>query len=1195
MALKKSTLDISALQGLDQRTDPRRLPLGRAASAVNFIKNKEGRLEKRLGVSPLNANTVTINNSGFLFNRGLSLGTWSGNAQAIGQGLWQTTNATVTALESYLDDTAAMVVRGLVPDFTVRQDQIISNTPSVATSPTSVYYIFAGQPFEDYLVTVWIAIGATGVGTTATVWWCATNPATGSILVPPQALDTTVTHVTRVRLAIVGTTFICCYTNSTTNNIYCKTLRLSALQTAGNWTAVGAIVTANTSAGSGAFDMRAVVGDSTNFVLTYSLTSNYAGVVVEKRAVLSPGTIAAQRAIFQSGPPPGPTGGTTVAYGLRAGTDSGRIAVAFVNQPSAAAFQIWVATVGYPALSTSTPPVSIYTGLSTAENAPAFVEVAYCGSSGSLFGNPTHAVNFSFPFGCWNFGNSYLANGSPDPSATLVPDGNAAIVTSQFYETSGTLIGLSNSSNANVRVTAGVTLASRCLEANGLFYVVGWIPSNTQGGFVVLAADWSAGPGDGLPTTNPYPMRPVASLQTRTALANPSMTGSGPPNGWTGGSEWTYNPNDYSAHVSYVGSTKGERLTPATGQLGLIPESPAVYGSTQFGTLMAVSGGMPTVFDGANLFEQAFLWTPESIAISLGSPGGSGPTWTSATDSYAWIFTYEQFDTAGNFHISGRSPAVTLNGSNAGWTSSTLTLQPTFTIPTLGVTMRQFPTGTSVTQGFISQLAPPSGPVTIGCYRTVNNGSVFFRINDRFFNGIDNGANNGPTPYGIPNVVVNDWTSLPSSPGRRGTAVTFQDNCPDSALQDGSHPLLYGDGTNGAPGSLDNFCPPATTAIVRHKERLFVARYNLVMFTKARGELEGPGFNEQVNAFYVGGDDPVIAMASMDDKLIILKSAQLYYVSGDGPADDGSGNGFSPPQPIATDVGCVDPRSVQSTPEGVYYMSKAGLRLLSRNLAVSYVGGPVESELATNTYVTGAVLHPSANKVYFLANTDDVSQPLNGEVLIRDYTFDAWTTMVVMDGETQKGFISATVGYAPRTGQFNTVASVMAPVLHLMTSDGVVWRENDPALATPYYDNATYVQSSWTSPWIKPASTSNGLTSAGDQNWSRIWQTMIIGQSMDAHGIQFNYAIDYSGLSNTVTWTWSTPNTSQIAPNGVQWTPITQLSSYIGSRGESFLFQVIDVVDPQSVTGQGLQLLGLTCTIGTYDQGGYRLPQGARQ
>src|SRR6185312_4076967 len=123
----------------------------------------------------------------------------------------------------------------------------------------------------------------------------------------------------------------------------------------------------------------------------------------------------------------------------------------------------------------------------------------------------------------------------------------------------------------------------------------------------------------------------------------------------------------------------------------------------------------------------------------------------------------------GNFHISARSTPVAVTGqdivdllgvgsmgqSASGLPSglqvpaqigggNTWTGGVQFTIPPLGVTNRQWPgNGPQPPSAFGHDLrafcAGPTAPVTLGVYRTEKNGSVYYRIYDRQFNGDDIG------------------------------------------------------------------------------------------------------------------------------------------------------------------------------------------------------------------------------------------------------------------------------------------------------------------------------------------------------------------------------------------------------------------------------------------------------------------------
>lgn len=773
--------------------------------------------------------------------------------------------------------------------------------------------------------------------------------------------------------------------------------------------------------------------------------------------------------------------------------------------------------------------------------------------------------------------------------------------------------------------TSGVTLASDGVELNGIIYYLGWVPSLTQGTFVVLAFDLAcainitgSGGSTGL-NGNVFPMRPVGILQKMTALADPgwgyqpnplgpsyswlntlrvqSATG---PNCWTGGSSWGLFGDSYvSASVTYATSSQGARLSPAQGVIQFQPAQG--FYTAKFGNLTAIAGALPGLFDGQNEFEQGFIYSPEGILASLykdnGNPVPGNLTWSTPFDSYTWIFTWEHFDAQGNFHISNRA-SITITGQDIldsygpGTLSNSIPSLPyttgvTFRIPNLGVTNRQWPAplgAPSQPSWFGSDLRayakPPSSPVTLGAYRTTKNAETYYRIYDRFFNGDDIGANG----FSLGPVLTNSFYTGGSG-GATGqvACLEFSDGLGDTYIEDPANtfPLLYTDGTNGNPGSLDNYSPPATNVLTRHQERLFIADGNLVMFTKQRGELSGPGYNTTVNSIYVGGDDPVTALASMDDKLVIFKQNQVYYVSGAGPADDGTGSNFSDPMMIPTDAGCINQGSVIPTPEGVYFMSDAGLRIVTRSLSVEYVGGPVEDELASYPVVTGAVLYPSANKVLFLANQNDTNVPLVGEVLVRDYVLDAWTTTQFINAP--KGFIASAIAYtAGSQGDWNTSPGL---AWHVLDNNGLLYRERNPNDTHAYYDIAivggvtVYVNSTWLSPPIR----------FQDLSRARVWDLIVWGVSKDPHGIILSVGIDFGAVTGNKTWTWA-----QIAPGGSTPLPLTELRSYDGRVGQAFQLQVQDVSDPSSVSGQGFQVLGLSVAAGLLP-GPFKLPPGSTQ
>jgi len=1224
MALPKSTLDVQASDGLNQKIDVRRLPLGKSAKALNLVKNKQGRLEKRLGFALLSNSdplSVTSGFAPFTANQGIALGTWNNNLTVISRGTWTSTGASVTALSTFSPDLNGMVHRGQMPDVKIAADQILTNTPTLASSPT---VCLSG----NYAVMVWgdgPAPTTDSIQQSTSLYWAAWETDTGNIVQPATPLLMS-TQVVYFRLAIVGTTFVLCLNTLTaTSNIYCYTLPVANLTDGAGWVNNGPIITdqCGQTPSTYPFDMRSVSGDTTAFVLAYekgvggSLTTPLS--IVCQRWTISP--VVALNATFTVQGTPSATISPT-ALAIRADAGTGRVAVAYAQPRSlafptaASAWQLHAAVGTYPAMGfengSSTNDTVLYTGIDGDEPWPIWMDIIQCGSGGQLTGlswtvihSPEGAVwnNVKQRQGVFQTAQNRIGNSTHTGSFNPIKSRCARIITNQFQDGTNALATYADTSGANAGITPGLILASRGIEANGLAYFLGWVPSQTQGSFVVLAYDQMANPFQ--PSTS-FPMRPVGNLQVRMALSDPgagSVIGdagfasyaydSVAPSVWTGASEWQLLGSDIfsTSYVGYVSGTQGQRTQPAYGAIQLAPLTG--YASAQWGSLTGFGGGLPVCFDGQSVFEQGFLYAPESIIVDPGAATAvgalvtlAGPYWASASDSYSWIFTWEQFDAQGNYHLSARSTPVTVTGANlAGFDGGSLSSgfrRPTFYIPTLGATCRAPFGSTPSVRTFNNRMSTPNYPVTLGVYRTTMNGQVYYRVADRFYNGSD--------PLG----------GLPTNKTDNSGFITFQDKYADSigntawtggggtgagnVIDDGTHPFLYGDGTNGSPGSLDNFCPPSSAITVRHKERLFVARNNQVLFTKARGELAGPGYNEQVNVFNVGDNTPIVQMESMDDNLVIFKPNQLYYVSGDGPADDGSGNSFSNPQPIPTDAGCSDPGSIRSTPEGVYFMSAAGLRRLSRNLSVEYVGGPVEDELAIYPDVRSVVLYPGQNRVVFAVTNND-SANTGGEMIWRDYVLDAWTTAQIDDAGTLRTPVALAVANAPRA---SVPPNTPAPVLHFLSSNGRLWREKDPDGLdgdTIYYDNNTYVSSTWATAPIKQQ----------DGQRFRLWDVVTFGQSADPHGLIVTTTVDDGTNPEVFTWVWnSNTGAPSIQPGGVAQTGLTRMRAYDGRLGASFQVTIQDVSDTSSVSGQGLQLLGLSLTIGVAP-GPYKLAPGSTQ
>lgn len=117
-----------------------------------------------------------------------------------------------------------------------------------------------------------------------------------------------------------------------------------------------------------------------------------------------------------------------------------------------------------------------------------------------------------------------------------------------------------------------------------------------------------------------------------------------------------------------------------------------------------------------------------------------------------------------------------------------------------------------------------------------------------------------------------------------------------------------------------------------------------------------------------GPTGPILTLAPMDDKLIIGKANSFLYINGTGPDNTGANSQYSPATFITSTVGCANQASIVLMPEGLMFQSDKGIWLLDRGLNTSYIGAPVE-DFTTGATVTSAVNVPETNQVRFTLST----------------------------------------------------------------------------------------------------------------------------------------------------------------------------------------------------------------------------------
>lgn len=146
----------------------------------------------------------------------------------------------------------------------------------------------------------------------------------------------------------------------------------------------------------------------------------------------------------------------------------------------------------------------------------------------------------------------------------------------------------------------------------------------------------------------------------------------------------------------------------------------------------------------------------------------------------------------------------------------------------------------------------------------------------------------------------------------------------------------------------------------------------------AYGVPEAPGWNDDgpLSLQLPAAAGRVVALAGIDDKLIILCTNGVWALNGDGPDDTGQGVGFREPIRISN-IGALSPRTVVEVPgRGVLFVgsragednrgTSGGLYVVDRSLSVKRVGTELSGVSPTWARdLTDAALVPESEVVVF--------------------------------------------------------------------------------------------------------------------------------------------------------------------------------------------------------------------------------------
>jgi len=361
-------------------------------------------------------------------------------------------------------------------------------------------------------------------------------------------------------------------------------------------------------------------------------------------------------------------------------------------------------------------------------------------------------------------------------------------------------------------------------------------------------------------------------------------------------------------------------------------------------------------WDKSRLAEVSFSYWPQALDSTVSLTGGA-----LANGTYLYRALYEFVDANGFVHQSIPSDAMSVVVAGGTGIASV-----TLTIPALTVTARQN-AGNSFTS------------VRIVLYRQVSSGPLSGTYLRLFSEGLE--PTNDTTQQYI--TVLDNGTTL--------IATTATEE-------------LYTDS-----GVFPNVMPSGFTACVTYRNRIWVAYGHTVNYSKSFVTGSTVNFTDAFELPLEESGD-ITAMWVMDDTLYISTENRLYFLQANGPNDFGQQNDVDTPNRVATDFGCIEPRSVVVTQVGTLYQSRAGIQLMDRKrqVAAEQAGSRVQTDLANFPIITGTNIHPDGRTCAFdCGNTAGTL----GVRLVYDYATDRWSRDTILSAGDQSGsyIISETV------------------------------------------------------------------------------------------------------------------------------------------------------------------------------------------
>ena len=330
------------------------------------------------------------------------------------------------------------------------------------------------------------------------------------------------------------------------------------------------------------------------------------------------------------------------------------------------------------------------------------------------------------------------------------------------------------------------------------------------------------------------------------------------------------------------------------------------------------AGGVLSSYDKRGFQEDGWVSPPEIWTLS----GSNGVI----TDFWQFLAVYEWYDSRGQRHQS--APSQVMNFAVAHPMAASQTL-------------------------YINIYGWHPKDTRIVVYRTLStaagaDGGTFYRLSSHIVNPtLDPGEVMGRkgSPSEVAGFDIGPLVAVSYVQAVAGEA--------DAAIQ--NNETFY---TNG--GVVANEEPPSSTCIEEWDGRVWLGGLeigNQVAFSKTIINDESVNFSDIFRVEVGSQLTRVVALQSMDDKLVVFKEDSVYVIYGSGPNDLGQGASYRA-QVVTSDQGCTGPKGVVRIPTGVLFGTDVGIYRLGRGLQVDFVGARVE-DTTTGVTISGSDLVPA--------------------------------------------------------------------------------------------------------------------------------------------------------------------------------------------------------------------------------------------